>query len=52
MEESTKRDGMKLALGNLKLAVREETTYQDIEEEESNGFNFDIRDTDRKKLKI
>jgi hypothetical protein len=29
-----------------------ETTYQDIEEEDRSGFNFDIRDTDRKKLKM
>ncbi|CAK63622.1 unnamed protein product (macronuclear) [Paramecium tetraurelia] len=42
---------MKLPLASLKLQ-RDDTTYQDIEEEDSNGFNFDIRDTDRKKLKI
>jgi hypothetical protein len=41
---------MKLPLG--KLNQREEATYQDIANEESSGFNFDIRDTDRKKLKI
>lgn len=44
---------MKLSLGQLKLPLnRDETTYSDIEHEDSNGFNFDIRDTDRKKLKI
>lgn len=43
---------MKLSLGNLKLGQREEPSYKDIEEEDKEGFNFDIRDTDRKKLKI
>ena len=43
---------MRLSLGKLGLDQREEATYQDIEEEERTGYNFDIRDTDRKKLKI
>ncbi|CAD8182181.1 unnamed protein product [Paramecium pentaurelia] len=49
--ENEKAIPMKLHLDNLKFQ-RDNTTYKDIEQEESNGFNFDIRDTDRKKLKI
>ncbi|KAM3134971.1 hypothetical protein pb186bvf_012971 [Paramecium bursaria] len=42
---------MKLSLTNLKF-TKEDTTYKDIEQEDNTGFNFDIRDTERKKLKI
>lgn len=49
--ENEKAIPMKLHFDNLKLQ-RDDTTYKDIEYEDSNGYNFDIRDTDRKKLKI
>ena len=47
-----KSNAMRLSLGKLRFDQREEATYQDIEDEDRSGFNFDIRDTDRKKLKI